>query len=96
MDSNRNPLLFPTHERSACIDTTGFIMNKLFISHNDIVKLNWIEHEHCTTSNKKWDGVLIKVDDLIVTTCLIELAGGMQCNSTSTKEKSDTTKLYKN
>jgi hypothetical protein len=49
-----------------------------------------------TTSNKKWDGVLIKVDDLIVTTCLIELAGGIQCNSTSTKEKSDTTKLYKN
>ncbi|KAI9242998.1 hypothetical protein EDC94DRAFT_591216 [Helicostylum pulchrum] len=32
----------------------------------------------------------------VVSTCLIEFAGGIQCNSTSTKEKSDTTKLYKN
>ncbi|KAI9274151.1 hypothetical protein EDC94DRAFT_121087 [Helicostylum pulchrum] len=96
MDSNRNPLLFPTNERSACIDTTAFIINRLFISHNDIVKLNWIECEHCTTSTRKWDGILIKVDDHVVSTCLIEFAGGIQCNSISTKEKSDTTKLYKN
>lgn len=91
IESNRNPLLFPMQEQSACLDTTGYIMHELFLSHNDIIKLNWIENQHYTTSTRKWDGVLIKVDDCVIATCLVELSGGINFNSAGVKEKSDTT-----
>lgn len=96
IESNRNPLLFSMQERSACLDTTGYIMNKLFLSHNDVIKLNWIENQHYSTSTRKWDGVLVKVNNCVIATCLIELSGGIHSNSSGAKEKFDTTKLYKN
>lgn len=71
-------------------------MNKLFLSHNDVVKLNWIENQHYSAFTRKWDGVLIKANDHVIATCFIELSGGIHFNSTDVKEKTDTTKLYKN
>lgn len=97
MGSNQNSLLFSMCERPACIDSAGLIMKKPFISHNGIIKLGWIEHQHCITMIKKNEmGVLTKVNGRVVATCFVEFAGGMQYNFTAMKEKNGTTKLSKN
>lgn len=45
------------------IQTIIYVINELFISNNDLVALDWIEHEYCKTGRRKWDGVILKVNN---------------------------------
>lgn len=43
----------------------------------------------------KWDGLPTKVNNPTAAVCLVEFLGGINFNTTSTKEKSDAIKLCK-
>ncbi|KAG1463755.1 hypothetical protein G6F55_002207 [Rhizopus delemar] len=74
---------------------TLYMLNQLFLSHNDILEFGWIENECCTTGKTKWDGISFLVGDQNVTTTLVEFSGGLKQTS-NTKECKDVLKLYRN
>ncbi|KAG1165208.1 hypothetical protein G6F36_013442 [Rhizopus arrhizus] len=95
IESPRNPLLFRNSERTSAIYLITYMLNQLFLSHNDILEFGWIENECCTTGKTKWDGILFLVGDQNVTTTLVEFSGGLKQTS-NTKECKDILKLYRN
>ncbi|KAI8882085.1 hypothetical protein K501DRAFT_252056 [Backusella circina FSU 941] len=96
IESPRNPLLGSLQERTTAIYTTTLLLNQLFLSYNDVLELDWIEKEHCTTKKRKWDGVLVLAKDKRVSISLVEFSGGVKSNNNNSKEKQDISKLYKN
>ncbi|KAG1181275.1 hypothetical protein G6F36_010002 [Rhizopus arrhizus] len=95
IESPRNPLLFRNSERTSAVYFMTYMLNQLFLSHNDILEFGWIENECCTTGKTKWDGILFLVGDQNVTTTLVEFSGGLKQTS-NTKECKDVLKLYRN
>lgn len=57
--SPNNPLNQNILERIAATYFIIYIINQLFMSDNDLVQLDWLEHEFFATDKTKWDGVLI-------------------------------------
>lgn len=74
--------------------TSIIIINRLFLSVNDIIELGWLEREYYATHKTKWDGVLFKVDDHKISPGFVEFSGGANNNTTITKERRDVKKLY--
>ncbi|GAA5807060.1 hypothetical protein MFLAVUS_000410 [Mucor flavus] len=92
--SPNNPLNQKTLERTAATYFIIYIENQLFLSDNDLVQLDWLEREFFATDKRKWDGVLIKVDNRSCSPGLIEFFGGCNDNTPSSKSQHDVTKLY--
>lgn len=63
IESPNNPLNSKSLERTAAVHTSIIIIDRLFLSVNDIIELGWLEREYYATHKTKWDGVLLKVDD---------------------------------
>lgn len=57
--SPNNPLNQNILERIAATYFIICIINQLFMSDNDLVQLDWLEHEFFATDKTKWDDVLI-------------------------------------
>ncbi|KAI8330396.1 hypothetical protein EDC96DRAFT_548954 [Choanephora cucurbitarum] len=94
IESPNNPLNSKTLERTAAVHTSIIIINRLFLSVNDIIELGWLEREYYATQKAKWDGVLFKVDDHKISPGFVEFSGGTNSNTTLTKERHDIKKLY--
>ncbi|KAI8638120.1 hypothetical protein BD408DRAFT_453816 [Parasitella parasitica] len=94
IESPNNPLNSKSLERTAAVHTSIIIINRLFLSVNDIIELGWLEREYYATHKTKWDGVLFKVDDHKISPGFLEFSGGANNNTTITKERRDVKKLY--
>ncbi|KAG0755671.1 hypothetical protein G6F57_008406 [Rhizopus arrhizus] len=89
IESPNNPLNSKSFERAAAVHTSIIIINRLFLSVNDIIELGWLEREYYATHKTKWDGVLLKVDDHKISPGFVEFSGGANNNTTITKERRD-------
>ncbi|KAI8368688.1 hypothetical protein BD560DRAFT_454735 [Blakeslea trispora] len=94
IESPNNPLNSKSLERTAAVHTSIIIINRLFLSVNDIIELGWLEREYYATHKTKWDGVLFKVDDHKISPGFVEFSGGVNSSTTVTKERRDLEKLY--
>ncbi|KAG1140431.1 hypothetical protein G6F37_010678 [Rhizopus arrhizus] len=89
IESPNNPLNSKSLERTAAVHTSIIIIDRLFLSVNDIIELGWLEREYYATHKTKWDGVLLKVDDHKISPGFVEFSGGANNNTTITKERRD-------
>ncbi|KAJ8651361.1 hypothetical protein O0I10_013123 [Lichtheimia ornata] len=81
-------------ERTAACSTTIFLINTLFLSCNDTLKLKWIEVSVEPSGSVKWDGLGLAVDDGCsgAVPMVAEFAGGIRTH-TKLKKNSDHAKL---
>lgn len=94
MQSPQNPLVEHTMERGIAILTTIFVLNILFMSVSDLIKLEWIERETATCQKRKWDGAILS-KRTESTIGLIGFSGGLNCLGEN-KQRNDTVELYTN
>ncbi|KAI9339743.1 hypothetical protein BD770DRAFT_309118, partial [Pilaira anomala] len=57
--------------------TTILILHNLFLSTNDILRMQWVEKTASATGYVKWDGVVFVVENKTVTSMFVELSGGI-------------------
>ncbi|CDH49966.1 predicted protein [Lichtheimia corymbifera JMRC:FSU:9682] len=81
-------------ERTAACSTTIFLINTLFLSCNDTLKLKWIEVSVEPSGSVKWDGLGLAVGDACpdAVPMVAEFAGGIHTH-TQLKKNSDYAKL---
>lgn len=92
--SPNNPLNREILERTTATYFIIYIVNRLFMSNNDLIQLDWLEREFFATGRAKWEGVLIKVDSRSCSPGLIEFSGGCNVKTPSRKNQQDIIKLY--
>lgn len=83
-------------ERTAASYLIIYLVNQLFIAHNDIIELGWLEREFYATDRTKFDGVLFKVGNKSISPALIEFSGDLNDKTSSRKNSKDIEKLYRN
>ncbi|CAO3678995.1 unnamed protein product [Rhizopus microsporus] len=96
MNSPNSPLNTIMLERTAATYLIIFIVNQLFISNNDVIKLGWLEREFFSTDRTKFDGIIFKVGDKSIAPGLVESSGGINDKTSSQKKSKDIEKLYTN
>jgi hypothetical protein len=96
MSSPNSPLNKMMLERTAASYPIIYLVNQLFIAHNDIIELGWLEREFYATDQTKFDGVLFKVGNKSISPALIEFSGGPNDKTPSRKNSKDIEKLYRN
>lgn len=96
MNSPNSPLNTIMLERTAATYLIIFIVNQLFISNNDVIKLGWLEREFFSTDRTKFDGIIFKVGDKSIAPGLVEFSGGINDKTSSQKNAKDIEKLYTN
>lgn len=83
-------------ERTAATYLIIYIVNQLFITHNDVVEVGWLEREFFSTNRTKFDGIIFKVGNKSVTAGLLEFSGGVNDKTSPLKYTKDVKKLYSN
>ena len=96
MSSPNSPLNRIMLERTAASYLIIYLVNQLFIAHNDIIELGWLERELYSTDRTKFDGILFKVGSKSISPVLIEFSGGINDKTSSHKNSKDIEKLYRN
>ncbi|KAG1294838.1 hypothetical protein G6F66_004867 [Rhizopus arrhizus] len=96
MSSPNSPLNRIMLERTAASYLIIYLVNQLFIAHNDIIELGWLERELYSTDRTKFDGILYKVGNKSISPVLIEFSGGINDKTSSHKNSKDIEKLYRN
>lgn len=83
-------------ERTAASYLIIYLINQLFIAHNDIIELGWLEREFYTKDRTKFDEVLFKVGTKSISPALIGFSGGLNDKTSSRKNSKDIEKLHRN
>lgn len=96
MSSPNSPLNRIMLERTAASYLIIYLVNQLFIAHNDIIERGWLERELYSTDRTKFDGILFKVKNKSISPALIEFSGGINDKTSSQKNSKDIVKLCRN
>lgn len=96
MSSPNSPLNRIMLERTAASYLIIYLVNQLFIAHNDIIERGWLERELYSTDRTKFDGILFKVENKSISPALIEFSGGINDKTSSQKNSKDIVKLCRN